>query len=425
MSAKKGRGRTKVLPEPQKQSQMEKTSLDQADCSTLSGVDKASFMEGLQRNVGMPLHSTAVEEDLHVLEDGQTGKKTKQSGSEQNTDKKKRRRTIKASPQGATAEHTDERKKENVPATSSSSSQSVRIKPAKRRTAGQVAAGRALKIQQMRKNKDPERKLSSGGTSDVQSQEESDSEPAQRRRRSILSSEDEKDEDGSWQPSPKKTKSLSLGRTRRSLLDGAKRRRSSSGGTAKELGKVNVDEPKWRLGSGAVTDMEVVLDAFLNMCEDYRESVESSAAKKSIACFSNNVKEQLLEKISSTKELRVLKRENAKVGSLIRTKTQRLLDVKHELMRAQRQVGLLEKEKAELQQRLEDLRRGQAFLRDMRELTGRYLEYRRQHPSERETYGASSLPALLLETKIIQAEKHQQKGNDEQREERRATGLKE
>lgn len=31
------------------------------------------------------------------------------------------------------------------------------------------------------------------------------------------------------QPSPKKTKSLSLGRTRRSLLDGAKRRRSSSG----------------------------------------------------------------------------------------------------------------------------------------------------------------------------------------------------
>lgn len=48
------------------------------------------------------------------------------------------------SPQGATAEHTDERKKENVPATSSSSSQSVRIKPAKRRTAGQVAAGRSV-----------------------------------------------------------------------------------------------------------------------------------------------------------------------------------------------------------------------------------------------------------------------------------------
>ncbi|GLD74431.1 centromere protein U [Lates japonicus] len=33
------------------------------------------------------------------------------------------------------------------------------------------------------------------------------------------------------------------------------------------------------------------------------------------------------------------KRENTKVGSLIRKKTQRLLDAKHELMRAERQYG--------------------------------------------------------------------------------------
>lgn len=89
---------------------------------------------------------------------------------------------------------------------------------------------------------------------------------------------------------------------------------------------------------------------------------------------------------------------------------------------------MLEKEKAELQQRLADLRRSQAFLHDIRELNQQYLDYRQKHPKEKETvemhnnikypnavlsfndelnsasffqYGASSLPALLLETKHI------------------------
>ncbi|XP_024139391.1 centromere protein U [Oryzias melastigma] len=409
MSAKKGRRRTKALPEPQKQRQMKTSSLDQVDSSTLSSVDKASFMEGLQRNVGMPLHSTAMEEDLHDPEDRQIGERTKNSDSEQNADKNKRKRTIKDGPQGVTTEHTDGKEKEDSSPILPSTSHSVRKKPVRRRTAGQTAAGRPLKSQKVRKTKNKERKLSSGENSDVHSQEESDS----ARRRSTLSSEDE--EESNWKPSPKKRKALTLGSlNRKSKLDQPKRRKSSSGGTTKELKNVYSNENGWRLGSGAVTDLEVVLDAFLNMCEQYRESVESPAVRRSIDYFSNNVKEQLLEKISSNKELRLLKRENTKMGSLIRTKSQRLLDAKNELMSAKRQVGLLEKEKAELQQRLEDLRRGQAFLHDIRELTGRYLEYRQEHPSEKETYGASSLPALLLEAKMIQAAKHQQKGNDGQ-----------
>lgn len=43
----------------------------------------------------MPLHSTAMEEDLHDPEDRQIGERTKNSDSEQNADKNKRKRTIK------------------------------------------------------------------------------------------------------------------------------------------------------------------------------------------------------------------------------------------------------------------------------------------------------------------------------------------
>lgn len=46
---------------------------------------------------------------------------------------------------------------------------------------------------------------------------------------------------------------------------------------------------------------------------------------------------------------------------------------------------MLEKEKAELQQRLADLRQSQAFLHDIRELNRQYLDYRQKHPNEKET----------------------------------------
>ncbi|GLD74430.1 centromere protein U [Lates japonicus] len=75
--------------------------------------------------------------------------------------------------------------------------------------------------------------------------------------------------------------------------------------------------------------------------------------------------------------------------------------------RAERQVWLLQKEKAELKLRLTDLRRSHAFLRDIRELNQQYLDYRHTHPKEKETYGASSLPALLLETRHIQTTEQQ------------------
>ncbi|XP_049589757.1 centromere protein U isoform X1 [Syngnathus scovelli] len=215
------------------------------------------------------------------------------------------------------------------------------------------------------------------------SQEESDTVPCTKRRQNqVLSSDGDTDEDTSWNPSRKKAKIQSLERPSKKLTRADKVQRNG----------------KKRKKSQGGTELEVVMEAFLNFCDEYRDSVESNAVKKSIDCFSNSVKEQLLEKMASNREFKALKRENSKVSSMIRTKTQQLLDAKHELIRAERLVDLLQKEKNDLKLRLEDLRRSQAFLKDIRELTQVYLDYRTAHPKEKETYGTSSVAAQRLET---------------------------
>uniref|UniRef100_A0A8C2ZR23 Centromere protein U n=2 Tax=Cyclopterus lumpus TaxID=8103 RepID=A0A8C2ZR23_CYCLU len=252
----------------------------------------------------------------------------------------------------------------------------------------------------MKKGKKRGSETGSGKSSDAAPKEKPDA--AHKR---VLSSgeEEDEDEDRSWKPSPKKATALSFGKSRKSSSKGPKSRTSSSGSASAEPEEARREKRRRsRRDGGGGTESEVVLDAFLEFCDQYRESVESKAVKQAVDSFSSNVKEQLLEKISSSKEFKVLKRENAKVGSSIRTETQRLLDAKHELMRAERQTWLMQKEKAELEVQLADLRRGRAFLQDFKELSRRYLDYRHKRPKEKEMYGASSLPALLLETKHIQ-----------------------
>ncbi|XP_070769885.1 centromere protein U [Enoplosus armatus] len=462
LGAKNGRG-AKVPSVPQVSWSMKGSSFDDMESPNLSAIERASFLEGLEPNYGNPMHSTAMEEDLNVLEKGQdkgkAGRKgipqalkttVKQRGAalkrketerdgeneegeeeEEEEEKKRRRRKSaggkvktrpeeegetqkkKGAPQG---ERVESDPSNQPPPTANSLKHLVGNKPAKRRSAGQTSAARPVKSQQMKKDKKTKSESESEKSSDPQSQEESDTGTAQQSRRKVLSSDEEVlDEDRSWNPSPKKAKVNRLYRTRKS----SKSRKSSSGSASAEPDKANTDKRgRKRRGRQGGTESEVVLDAFLDFCDQYRESVESKAVKQSIDNFSSNVEEQLLEKISSYKELKVLKRENAKVGSLIRTKTQRLLDAKHELMRAERQVWLLQKEKAELKVRLADLRRGQAFLHDIRELNGKYLDYQHKHPKEKETYGASSLPALLLESKHIRVAEHQLRGVNDQQEKR-------
>ncbi|KAM8732512.1 uncharacterized protein cenpu [Acanthopagrus schlegelii] len=368
MSTKKGRA-VKLRKEPQQDAETQ-SRISNMDSPNLSAINKISFLEGLQQNHDKPLHSTAMEEDLNVPEE------------EERVNKGKARR-----------KDTAQKKK--------------------RSTGGKVKAS-PLKKMQMKKSMMRERGSGSGKSSDPQSQEESDIDTTQRKRRRVLSSDEEAvDEDTSWVPSPKKAKVLSLVTTRKSSSNKSKSRTSSSGSASADAETAHTDKQR-RRGHHGGTQLEVVLDAFLDFCEQYRDTVESTAVKQSIDCFSSNVREQLLEKISSYKNLKVLKRDNAKVGSLIRKKTQKLLDAKYELMRAEREVQLLLKEKGELKLRLTDLRRAQAFLQDVKELNRKYLDYRHEHPKEKETYGASSLPALLLEAKHIQTAEDQMRGINNQ-----------
>ncbi|XP_072251405.1 uncharacterized protein cenpu [Leuresthes tenuis] len=453
MSTRKGRG-AKVLREAPRECQ-KGSSFDQMDSPNVSAIDKASFMEDLQLNHSDPLHSTAMEEELNVFEDGQMDKGTAGRGNVPNTLKTagkhrgaalkrkgkevvRKRSTLEQAKTSFVLSRADKRMSEKqadeevekerlvrraVPQRSrhpapTANRRVVGKKPAGRRSAGQMSAAKPVKSQQVEKVMRTESESDIGKTTDGQSEEESDSGTVQRRRSRVLSSDEDVDEDTSWNPSPKRSKMPSFGRTQKSSSDRFKSRKSSSGSASGEAKKASADKrSRKRYGGRGATELEVVLDALLDFSDQYRESVESTALKQAIDCFSNNVKDQLLEKISLYKDLRVLKRENAKVASLIRTKTQRLLNAKHELMSAERQGWLLQKEKVELQNRLSDLRRGQAFLRDIRGLSSQYLDHRRKNPTEKETYGAPSLPALLLETKLQprgvnnRPEKRQEKGD--------------
>lgn len=57
---------------------------------------------------------------------------------------------------------------------------------------------------------------------------------------------------------------------------------------------------------------------------------------------------------------------------------------------------MLQKEKAELELRLSDLRRGQAFLHDIRELNRQYLDFRHKHPREKETVHTHTHREMLI-----------------------------
>ncbi|XP_034738962.1 centromere protein U [Etheostoma cragini] len=396
MSAKKAKG-AKVLTATQHESQ-KGSSNDQMDSPNLSAIERGSFLEGLQLNYGNPLHSTAMEEDLNVLEEeGLNGGKPlrKVNPKRSKTAVKQSGAAVKRKETERDGENEEEKKKKRS------------------RSIGGTPEARPVNNQQVKKGKKRKSESGSGVSNNPESQEQTDPCTAQRRQKKVLSSEEE-EEDRSWCPSPKKAKGYQLSRTRKSSPK-SKSRKSSSGCASAEPETAHTEkQKKKRRGHQGGTELERVLHAFLDFCDQYRESVESKAVKQSIDCFCSNVKEQLLEKISSSKELKVLKRENAKVGSLIRTKTQRLLEAKNELMRAERQVWQLQKEKGELKARLADLRRGQAFLHDIRELNRQYLDHRHKHPKEKEMYGASSLPALLLETKHIHAVDHQLRGIDNQ-----------
>ncbi|XP_029918267.1 centromere protein U isoform X2 [Myripristis murdjan] len=473
MSAKKGR-RAKMPAVPPEEKEKD-PDFGNLDASNLSSIERASFLEQVQQNYGNPLHSTAMEEDLNPPEDekihkggrgvtkgaphkGRTaaakqrgasvqkkkkgsdgenkmrkertnigGKVKARSGKEGG--KKRKKEAIEEEIQESDGEEEEEEeeeeesdqgpapKKSNQPVASSRGATANGIKrPAKkRRSLGQKPAERPVKNGGMKMEK-RRKKSGSREPGDLQSQE-SDSDAAQQHRRPVLSSEEATDEDLDRTPSQKRGRARA--RARKSSSDRAANRKSSSASGSPEP-KETIRERRRKEGRGqqGATELEVVLDAFLDFCDQYRESVESKAIKRAIDSLSSSVKDQLTKQITESKELKVLIRDKAKVDSLIRKKRQRLLDAKYELIRAEQQVRSLQKVEVGLEQRLTDLRRSQAFLRDIRDLNRQYLKHRHTHPKEKEKYGASSLPALLLETKYILGAEHQLRGINNQIEKR-------
>ncbi|XP_036406658.1 centromere protein U [Megalops cyprinoides] len=79
------------------------------------------------------------------------------------------------------------------------------------------------------------------------------------------------------------------------------------------------------------------------------------------------------------------------------------------MIQKETQLRKLQREHDQLEERLSDLRRGTAFLSDLRDLHKNYLTHRERHPNEVEVYGPSSLPALLLEARSVLGAEHQLK----------------
>lgn len=334
----------------------------------------ASFIKGLQQDFGAPLHSTAIEEDMKAAEEKQNDKGQGKVGKKREEAEKGKEPKMKATPQ---------KSKKRVVAVKGK-------KAVKRKSAGDTAAARPVKRPKFQsKTKSPESE--SGKSSGPQPQEESDGGPSQTSRNM---SSDEDVEDTSWKPSPKKKVHGS----------GKKKSRKSSSGSGSQ--PENVRKKKSQKSSFR-TELEVVLEAFKDFCGQYKETVESEGVKKALDYFSSNVKEQLMEKISITKQLKALTRENSKMASSIRTTRQRLLDAKNAQMKSERELRLLQKEKSKLELKLDDLSQGRTFLQNITKLNKQYLQYKQTHPKEKETYEASSLPALLLEAKHVQTTERQ------------------
>ncbi|XP_037531025.1 centromere protein U [Nematolebias whitei] len=371
------RAKKKVVPDPP-----DPEDRGQMGSPDLSSIDRASFMEGLQQDLSNPLHSTALEEALNVQVD---------------------KRTLKTPGKGHTVERTGT-KEEDV----DKRRRSIRVKD---KTRGQVKEDKTTGTGPRDKTSDSQEATGFGAVHKTHGR--------------VLSSEGT-DEDTSWNQSPKKTKVLSSGRPRTSLRKRSRSKKSSSdkrpgdGATSGQTSDRDRQRRKGPAGPGG-SHFEVVLDAFQYFCDQYSESVQPAAVRESIRSFSRNTEEQLLEKISSLKQLQTLKRDNVKAAASIRTKTQRLLAAKAELMRAERQVCLLQKEEGELQQRLSDIKQGHSFLRGLRGLSRWYLDHRRQHGANTETYGASSLPALLLEAKLLQVSSRDETTNNQRPEQATAT----
>ncbi|XP_078252799.1 uncharacterized protein cenpu [Rhinoraja longicauda] len=155
-----------------------------------------------------------------------------------------------------------------------------------------------------------------------------------------------------------------------------------------------------------ITELDVVLNEFEQIVQEYQESMDSVICQKVVKKFFINFKEQVIETIKKVQDLKNMERRNTKVTATFNKTRKHFLIAQKELNEQEGELKRLQKEHSELSQKKADLQHVKQFLSGFKQMQTQYIEHRNKNPSEEETYDISSFPALLLEARgILGAEK--------------------
>ncbi|XP_039606948.1 uncharacterized protein cenpu isoform X2 [Polypterus senegalus] len=205
---------------------------------------------------------------------------------------------------------------------------------------------------------------------------------------SPLSSEDSlSDEDPALERPVNKKRCHTLGKRRAAV--------STSSSSGKSDHRV-VPERKSR----KATELDVVLSEFQKFSLEYREMLESGDCRNIMERFSKRFSDHLVETIEEVKGIKDLRRKTTKVVNTLEMKRKQLLTMKHELIRSECYMKKLEKDYAEMKQRYCDLKNSTTFLSDLKNMK-ELLEKNKHGKRAKPVYGLTSLPALLLEAEGI------------------------
>ncbi|XP_056625349.1 centromere protein U isoform X2 [Triplophysa dalaica] len=367
----------------------------------ISSIEKASFLQEEQYSShGNPLHSTALEEDLSPRAEQNQRAAPEKTG---------RQRAAVRTP-------TTNKPKSVSKAVKKITASKENQEPSEPRKQGAAAPVRRVKggalptISEQREDAGKKRaSLTATSKKGQRSAKGTSPGEKQRAQRSSSSSEELTDEDESFHPSKEKSKRRRSSSSRRQSGKKHKKTTKSSSESSERGGP-----SKKARDLRSQSDLDVVLNAFQEFVGQYKQTVNSDAVKRTIDAFSRSVEEQLSEIITESRELKNLKRENAKVNSASNKKRTRLLEANNDLIKERAKLTSLQKECDELEQRLKALREGTSLLNKLQELNRRYLNHRTAHPDEVETFGASCLPAMLLEARCIMGTEQQLKNVNDQ-----------
>ncbi|XP_042325605.1 centromere protein U [Sceloporus undulatus] len=160
-------------------------------------------------------------------------------------------------------------------------------------------------------------------------------------------------------------------------------------------------------GARRITEIDVILNEFEKVTAKYKGGVELEICREAIDSFSNGFRDHLINTIADAEELKNTKLKNMKMVRETNKKRQRLIEVKEELIRTEPQLKKLEREHAEVKEKISSLRNAMKLVNDLKDLQQKYVNEIKENPQENVEYGISSLPALLVESqRILGAEGH-------------------